>query len=334
MPEKKISVLLPFQNASFTLHRAVQSILNQTYPDFTLILINDGSTDNSVSIIKKMNDQRIRLINLPPSGIVKALNEGLTLCRTRYIARMDADDYAYPSRLERQLHFLESNPEIDITGSQVRYMGDTNLNIGFNHYIKWNNQLLSHEEMFLNRFVESPIIHPTIMMRSLRVKKYGTYADGPFPEDYEFWLRLMQEGIRFSKINEILLDWYDLPNRLSRTGVRYSIDAFYRLKTKYLSSWMIKTFGYPPPVLIWGTGRSVHEKSKWLKENNINISGYIDVVDNKNRVFKDKPVFNYKKIPKSNFILSYVSDRVGRIKIREYLLGQGYQEGRDFYMMA
>ena len=331
---KKISVLLPFRNAASTLHRAIHSILNQTFSDFELILINDGSTDNSVPIVKKIQDHRIKLINLSPSGIVKALNFGLTWCSTKYVARMDADDYAYPDRLEKQFQFLESHPEIDIVGSQVRYMGDKELNIGFNHYIEWNNRLLSHKEMFLNRFVESPIIHPTIMMRFLLVKKFGAYVDGPFPEDYELWLRLMQEGIQFSKIDEILLDWYDDPNRLSRTGTRYSTDAFYILKSKYLATWLKTQFNHLPPVLVWGTGKSVHQKSKWLTKNDINISGYIDVTDKKNGIFNNKPVIYYQDLPKYNFILSYVSDRFGRIKIREYLLRQRFKEGKDFYMMA
>jgi len=205
---------------------------------------------------------------------------------------------------------------------------------GFYHYIQWNNQLLNHDQIFLNRFVESPLIHPTVMCRTSLLKKYGGYREGPFPEDYELWLRMLHNGIRFHKINEYLLDWYDYSNRLSRTDERYQPDAFFRLKADYLSKWLLIHYEKIPPILIWGTGKSVYTKSKWLAEHRIQINGYVEVTRKKNPVFKGKPVIHFQDIPRDHLILSYVSDRIGRIRIREYLVHNGFTEGRDFFMMT
>jgi hypothetical protein len=188
--------------------------------------------------------------------------------------------------------------------------------------------------MYLNRFVEAPLIHPTIMMRKEVYQRFGGYMEGPFPEDYEYWLRLMDAGLKFAKIDETLLDWYDSADRLSRTDLRYHSNAFYRIKTFYLAKWMNKRFNRLPSVWIWGIGKSVHGKSHWLNKFNISISGYIDIKDKSGRWFKGKPIIYYEDLPQGLMILSYVSDRVGRNKIHNYLLGLGYREGVNYYRMA
>lgn len=325
---------MPFRNAASTLRRSVESVLNQTFREFELILINDGSRDEGKTLAGKFKDSRIRLIDLSASGIVKALNTGLSQARGTYIARMDADDFMYPERLDKQYQFLETHPEVDVLGTQANYCGDRFVNAGFNHYIEWNNQLLNHDQIFVNRFVESPLIHPTVMLRTSLLIKQGGYREGLFPEDYELWLRMLHEGIRFHKMNECLLDWYDAPGRLSRTDERYQPDVFFRLKTDYLVKWLRFSYEKIPPILVWGIGKSVFMKSKWLSDHRIPISGYVDVVFKKNRIFRGKPVFYYQDIPKGHLILSYVSDRIGRIRIREYLSHLGLREGKDFLMMT
>jgi glycosyltransferase involved in cell wall biosynthesis len=329
----KISILMPFRNAASTLSRSIDSIRYQTFHDFEMILINDGSVDDGKAIVQQYKDPRIRLYDLPPSGIVAALNKGISEANGEFIARMDADDYAHPDRLEKQLRFLTEHPEIDVLGTRVRYLGDQFTNAGFYHYNEWNNQILSHDQIFKNRFVESPLVHPSVMARTSVIKKHGGYLEGPFPEDYELWLRLLHEGVHFHKLDETLLDWHDLPDRLSRTEGRYGTDAFFRLKTNYLVKWLKAYFKNIPPVLIWGTGKSVYSKSKWLDFYQIDISGYVDVQEKK-YAFRGKPVIDYQDISKDYLILSYVSDRIGRVRIHEYLLTNGFLEGYDFFMMA
>ena len=111
--------------------------------------------------------------------------------------------------------------------------------------------------------------------------------------------------------------------------------AFFEIKTKYFFRWYQKTFEFSPrPILIWGTGKSVIEKSKYLEDYNLEIVGYVDVIRKKDHDIEGKPVFFYEDIPEGVLLLSYVSDRKGRQLIHEFLIKNNYEEGEDFYMMS
>lgn len=334
MKNPKVSVILPFRNASNTLRRAIDSILDQTFRNFELILINDGSDDHPVEILSDYDDSRIKIIHLPTGGIVFSLNHGINISRGKYIARMDADDFAYPERLELQQQYLTQNKKIGVVSGQVLYAGDRKKNQGYALYVDWINSLTSTEEIYLNRFVESPISHPSVMIRRELFDEYGLYKVGSFPEDYELWLRLMDQGIQFGKVDEVVLDWYDDENRLSRIHPNYDTEAFFNIKTSYFFKWFQKTFEFNPrPILIWGTGKSVLEKSSYLDEYNLEIVGYVDVIRKMDNHIQGKPVFFYEDIPDGVFLLNYVSDRKGRLQIHEFLIKNNYEEGKDFYMM-
>jgi glycosyltransferase involved in cell wall biosynthesis len=335
MNHVEVSVILPFRNSSDTLGRAIQSILDQSFQHFELILINDGSNDDPSDILSTFNDSRIKTINLPTSGIVFSLNHGISISRGKYIARMDADDYAYPERLRLQYEHLEQNDHVGVVSGLVNYVGDRKKNLGYALYVDWTNTLLTHEKMYLNRFVESPMAHPSVMIRRNLFYENGSYKVGGFPEDYELWLRLMENGIQFSKLNEIIIDWYDHEDRLSRNHPSYDPDAFFKIKTQYFFKWYQKFFEYNPlPILIWGTGKSVIEKSKYLYDYNLEIAGYVEVIQKKEQKINGNPVYYFKQIPDDVFILSYVSDRTGRTKIHDFLINSNYVEGKDFYMMT
>ena len=119
-----VTVLMPVYNGEKYLKEAIESILNQTFKDFEFLIINDGSTDNSVKIIQSFNDLRIRLIhNESNIGLIKTLNKGLKLSNGKYIARMDCDDVSLPKRLSVQINFMEKHPEIGVCGSWVKIIG-------------------------------------------------------------------------------------------------------------------------------------------------------------------------------------------------------------------
>jgi len=335
MNEVIISVILPFRNAEDTLNRAIESILAQSFRDFELILINDGSDDQSEMLVSQFDDSRLKVVNLPTEGIVFALNHGISISRGRYLARMDADDYAYPNRLMLQYNFLEKNPDIGVVSGQVNFIGNRKKNLGYAVYVDWINSLTKHEDIYLNRFVESPIAHPSVMLRKNIFDTNDMYKVGGFPEDYELWLRLLENGILFGKVDEVILDWHDSENRLSRIHPNYDMDQFFKIKTNYFYRWFQKQFkNNPMPVLIWGIGKAVLDKSKYLEEYKLDIAGYVDVVKRPDKKVNGKPIFHYKEIPDNTFILSYVSDRTGRIKIHDYLVENGFVEGKDFYMMG
>jgi glycosyltransferase involved in cell wall biosynthesis len=331
----QISVILPFRDASYTLRRSIGSILEQNFQDFELVLVDDGSTDDSAQIAESFLDDRIRHVRLNPQGLVGALNEGFYASNGKYVARMDADDYSHPDRLKKQLEYFQANLEYGVVSCLINYKGDKEKNLGYYNYVQWTNEVITHEDMYLKRFMESPLAHPSVMVKRDLIKIYGEYKDGEFPEDYELWLRLMEKGVKFGKVPEYLLDWYDDDNRLSRRHKKYSMEAFYHVKAEYFSNWYKSYFSSnPPQIIVWGTGKSVKQKSKYLEDFDLDIAGYIDVIDKPDHWFNGRPVFYYKDIPERVFILSFVGDREGKKMIFEHLISNGYVEGRNFYFMT
>lgn len=328
-----ISIILPFFNAEKTLSEAIQSILNQTFTDFELILVNNNSTDKSLEIAQSFQDNRIKIIQEPKQGVMHAFNRGLQVAKGKYIARTDADDICLPNRFALQKKFLDKNSTIGVVSGLVKYEGHRADTQGFQMYVDWVNSIQTPQQIQNELFVESPIVNPTMMTRRELFEKYGTYQDGNFPEDYELWLRWSEQGVNFQKITEEILIWRDSDTRLTRTDERYSTDAFYRIKTKYLVKKLQKVNPHFPKVWIWGAGKRSRKRAHLLTEYGIQIVGSIDVVRNK---IQDYPCIYFEDIPEYNelFILSYVANRGVGVKIREFLLKRGFTEGKNFILVA
>lgn len=330
----KVSIVLPFRNAEQTLKEAAKSILNQSFREFELLLIDNHSTDAGLAVAENLaqQDARVRLVAEPKAGLVHALQTGLAHAEGKYIARMDADDVCHPQRLMRQYHFLVQNPAIAVVASQVAFAGEDD-SAGIQSYIQWSNQLIRHEEIQINRFVDAPIVHPSVMFQRDIVHEYGGYRDGDFPEDFELWLRWLENGVQFYKLPQTLLYWKDHPHRLTRTDPRYRTEAFYRIKSEYLSRWLRQHNTFYPEVMVWGAGRKSRQRASILEEKGIQIVAYIDVVPHKTST---KACIHYQDIlgPGNYFILSYVSNRGQRDKVRTYLLQKDYQEGIHFLIVG
>lgn len=218
----KISVLMPVYNGSAFLQKAVDSILCQTFDDFEFIIIDDGSTDNSVDILKSYQDPRIILLqNLHNLGLVKTLNRGLLQSRGKYIARMDQDDISFTDRLERQVRFLDNHPEHVLVGTTYAYINTQGEVTGS------FPALLDDEDIKRELFTKTPFGHGTVMIRgsALRQKGFMYSEDAVHVEDYDLWLRFAQAG-KYANLPEILYLWrYSSTNTKSlhgQTQSRYS----------------------------------------------------------------------------------------------------------------
>ncbi|QXD28560.1 glycosyltransferase [Opitutia bacterium ISCC 52] len=336
----EVSIIMPIKNAETHLVRAINSIRSQSYKDWVLMVVDDNSKDTSYQLAETQGgkDPRIRLIQNSNPGIADALNRGIALSAGSYIARMDADDVSHPERLREQVKFLNERPEIGLVGTQVNFLGDRDKHAGYAAYVDWTNDLVSWKDIRMNRFVESPFAHPSVMFRrSLVSANDETYQQGNFPEDYELWLRWMDAGIQMGKINSPLLDWYDPPGRLSRIDPRYSPDSFYRTKAKYLAKWLKKERFIDRPIWIWGAGRITRKRAQFFEDHGIQFSGYLDIDPRKtNTDLNGIPVLQPDQLDlsKKPFIISYVGSRGAREKIRYFLISKGLQEEHDFILAA
>ena len=158
------------------LARAVASIRRQTFRDWRLILVDDGSTDGAVERIAD-RDPRILLVRQPPLGLVAALQAAAARSDAPLIARMDADDVSHPRRFEEQ---LELGGDIVATRVRARGAGE-----GMRLYIRWNNNVVTPEAIANSLFVESPIVHPTVLMSRSAYDRAGGYRDPGWAEDYD-----------------------------------------------------------------------------------------------------------------------------------------------------
>jgi glycosyltransferase involved in cell wall biosynthesis len=211
-----ITVLMAVYNGQNYLSEAIQSILNQTYSNFELLIINDGSTDETGKIIDSFKDERIRCItNKNNINLCQSLAKGVSLSRGEFIARMDADDLAYPERLEKQLAVMQNCPEIDLLGTNIRFIDQNNKFIGSSKVID-NTLELKWHILFRNCFN-----HPTVMIRKSALDRtglnYGIIPEimkrylhkkliGVGDEDYLLFGLLSIYG-KAANLNEVLLNY-------------------------------------------------------------------------------------------------------------------------------
>lgn len=335
-----VSVVMPCFNAADTLSEALESLTSQTLVDFELIAVDDGSSDATASILKQwaVMDARIRPIFQPHSGIVIALNNGWRACQSPLIARMDADDLAHPERLERQVAFLDMNPEIGVVACCVEGYPQEEVRQGFMIYLDWQNSLLTDVDIRREMFVESPLAHPSVVIRQEWLSRVGGYQDHGWPEDYDLWLRLYLAGARFAKLPEFLLHWREHPQRLTRQDSRYSLENFLRLKAHYLARGPLNGKG---AVLVWGAGMMGRRLSKHLLRQGVPLTAFVDIDPAKiGRTRGRLPVISPEELPawwqaaEDPVVLAAVGARGARQLIRQHLNQLGLREARDWWSVA
>ena len=273
----RTSFLLPVRDGAATIEVAVRSLLDQTDPDHEIVLVDDGSTDATGAIAARLahEDARVRVVGLPPTGIVGALNAGLEACRGTYVARMDADDRCDPRRLERQIPLLEGDPGLGVVDARLRLFRDgDDVPEGMRLYAEWINRMIEPEDFDREILVESPIVHPAATFRRDVVVGLGGYRDGPFPEDYDLWLRLHAAGWRLRKVPEVLIEVRDRPERLTRVDPRYGKDAFRRARMGWLAATVLAR---PRRVALWGAGKEGGPWRRWLLAQGHTVVVVVDV---------------------------------------------------------
>ena len=338
--EAKVSVVMPFKDAAESISDCVFSIQNQTLSDWELVAVNDHSDNSTLEIIQSIakSDKRIKVVKNNGRGIVDAINLGIKISGSSIIARMDADDIMKSDRLKTQFEFLFQNREYGVVSSLVNHVNVDGLkNSGFHSYVNWLNKTKSSKDISLNRFIESPIAHPSAMFRKEILYSYGLYRKGDFPEDYELWLRLLEKGVNFFKINDYLLDWYDSKNRMSRNDKRYKITSFQKLKAEYLKTWLNSNVPPNSSIDAWGFGKFARRQIKYLIKKGVKISSVYEVDCKKILNSRTElPIKHFKEIPKvgNSFIIVLVGGMCVRQNVKNFLKSRNYKIGQDFIFAA
>ena len=196
-----VTIGLVCYNADKFLFNSINSILNQDYKNFELIITNDGSTDNTFNIINSFNDDRIKFLNYNANmGLAFRLNEQINLSRCKYFMRMDADDIMFSNRLRIQLNFLQSNQDIDVIGSYAIVFNEFNTITG----LRKSKEYFDKKNIFFN----IPFIHPSIMGKTSWFLNYEYNSNFSGCEDLDLWFRSFNNS-KFGLIKEPLLFYRD-----------------------------------------------------------------------------------------------------------------------------
>lgn len=240
-----VSVLLPVYNAQDYLREAIDSILGQTLDDFELIIINDGSSDNSKAIINSYTDPRIVLIDQENTGLPISLNRAITRAKGKYLARQDADDVSLPTRLAEQVRYLDLNPDCALLGTWAQILEKDRLSTReLTH--PYENGEIQIKLLFYNCFV-----HSSVMIRKEVLDQCGLYPEDPQkfpPEDYDLWLRIARIA-QVANLPKILLQYRELPGSISRQKLEL-MQARARLMSEQAIAPILEGAGDPQQIAL------------------------------------------------------------------------------------
>ena len=331
-----VSVLLPVRDAAKHLEEAAASLEAQTFSDFEVLAIDDGSKDETPSILAEWarRDPRVRVERQPGRGIVAALERARSIARGTYLARMDGDDIAEPTRLEAQLNLMRDRPEIAACGCRVRYFPRQAVRDGARRYERWLNASIDPDEIARDMFVECPIAHPTLFVRAEAVDAVGGYRDVAWPEDYDLILRLWAAEGRFAKVPDALLHWREGAGRLSRTSERYGLEAFLACKLHFLRDTLLRG---KTGAVIWGAGPVGKAASRALTEGGTRVEAFVEVDPRKiGQEIHGVPVLDASAgaLAQGALHLAAVGQPGARGRLRALLTDAGLEELRDFVAIA
>lgn len=231
MTSPLVSVVMPIYNGAADLQRSLDTVLSQSFTDFEVIAINDGSKDDSASLLNAVKDPRVRVIHQDNQGLAATLNRGLGLSRGKLIARQDQDDLSHLERFGKQWTYLNDHPDCVLLGTAAEiWVGDDPSGRAHDHPIE--HELLAFDLLFNNPFVHSSIMMPKNAV--LEVGGYTTDKSRQPPEDYELWSRLARKG-RVANLPERLLVYREVPQSMSRTGPNPFLDRLVSLSAENLA---------------------------------------------------------------------------------------------------
>ncbi len=335
MDDPQVSILLPVRDAEATLAACLRSIQRQTRRDWECVMADDGSRDASLGLARGFaaRDARFRVLALPRRGLVAALNAGLAECRAPRVARMDADDWMHRRRLAAQCAALDRDPRLTAVGAHVRLFPRAALGAGMRAYEAWLASIDCPRRVREEAFVECPVAHPTLMLRTATLRELG-YREAGWAEDYDLLLRLLERGARVGVVPQRLLGWRHGPRRLSRTSPTYAPERFTACKASFLARGFLAS---DDTYLLWGyggTGRALHRA---LRAYGKRPSAIVEIHPGRiGNSIHGAPVIAPERLesgPSQPLVVS-VAGREARTQIRARLAGMGYRETQDYVCAA
>lgn len=265
-----LSVLLPVRDAAPWLTASLRSLSRQTFRDFEIVAVDDGSRDGSAELLEgyRRREPRLRVLHTAPIGLPGALNLALGHARSPLIARHDADDLSHRRRFALQREALARHRDLAVNGCRVRLFPAPAFGAGMRRWIAWHNRLLDHDAIVAELLIDSPLAHGSAMMRRAALERAGGWRDCGWAEDLDLWLRLSEQGARFSKLPETLYVWRQRPDSATRRDPRYARERFIALKRDALVRGLLRD---AKAVRVVGVGESLVRWTAALSGGRIDI---------------------------------------------------------------
>ena len=267
-----ISIILPFKNEEDYLGECVDSILNQTYPYWELLLVDDHSSDRSSAMAADyaQNDARIRYFLNPNQGVIEAMKHGYAQSTGSLITRMDGDDVKTPDNLEQLLSKVA--PGVLAVG-KVRYFRKDGLGLGYEKYEKWVNQLTETDDNFSEVYKECVIPSPTWLVYRKDFESAGCFDSDLYPEDYDLCFRFYKAGLQTKGTNGVIHLWRDHEIRTTRTSPHYADNRFMALKLHYFKE---IDFDSSKSLVVWGAGKKGKQVASYWSSEGVPFSWITD----------------------------------------------------------
>lgn len=333
-----ITALMTTYNSAAHLKETIDSILNQSFTDFEFLILDDGSSDHSVELIKSYADKRIRLVaEQQNKGVGARLRQALSLVETPYIAKIDSDDISVPERFEKQLNYLQQNPDLDIIKSYFSYFPD-NAEVAqserYKHYkaVKEKEHNAVDTESLIQQHLPrwNCIIHTTYFAKSQVIKAVG-YPEHRIGEDYSLFYRALESGYRIGCIPEFLTQMrvsnFSVTTRTD-TAQNY-VDALVQLKKNKIDKLCKNHAG----VWIFGCGGLGKETALALHSAGYTVHGFLDR-ENKADIELNQQLYPVVSIESAANKGIIVAAQPVRMEIVEKLQNKGLVEWQDFMVIA
>ncbi|MCD8511609.1 MAG: glycosyltransferase [Bacillus sp. (in: Bacteria)] len=326
-----ISIIMSVYNGEKYLQEAVDSVLAQTYTNIELIIVNDGSTDSTKSILNTIKDKRARVIHFKKNrGAAQALNLGIHKAHGEWIAINDADDISYPKRIEEQVNYLKKHPDLVGIGTLVKYFTDhpklpiKKLKIGE----KRNNYFQSRESIRNQMIFGSPVIHSSMMFSKEVFMEVGGYnPDYTITYDHELWLKLLEKG-DIEKVPKVLLNYRVNPSSLAHRN-NYKTSNEIQVTSSRAIQRNLKRRGISSPkIIVIGSKEGVNNyKSNIAIHSGMTVTKSIDVLSD----WKSKAKRAVKSVSKGHVDSIIVLGEKKSERIIDYLESNGLQLNKNLY---
>lgn len=320
MQNPLISILIPFKNTETFISDCLESITNQTYTNWELLIVDDNSTDSSYSIVNDFSkrDSRIQLLKNDGSGIIDALKLAFKSSSGSLITRMDSDDLMRPTKLETLANNLIQHGKGHVATGLVSYFSAEGIKSGYKNYETWLNSLTQKGTNFSEIYKECVIPSPCWMVYREDLIACNAFNPERYPEDYDLAFRFYKKKLKCIPCDIVLHDWRDYSYRTSRTDDHYAENHFIPLKLDYF---LELDYISEKTLVVWGAGAKGKFIAKSLIEKDIAFEW---ICDNPKKIGKDiygkllKP-FSYLEVIDNAQSIITVANQIEQKEIRDYM---------------